>query len=84
MVCQEDLDPAYTGDMELVDREDGRRMTVSITEEVTRDYRERVARWREQVAGAVISSGGAYVMVDSRADLEDLLLREWRKAGVLR
>jgi uncharacterized protein (DUF58 family) len=84
MVCQEDLDPVYTGDMELVDREDGKRLTVSITEEVIRDYRERVARWREQVAGAVISSGGAYVMVDSRADLEDLLLKEWRKAGVLR
>jgi uncharacterized protein (DUF58 family) len=84
LVCVEDLDPEYSGDLELVDREDGRRLTVSVTDDVARSYRDRVERWRQEVVHATGASGALYVQVDSREEVEALLLRTWRRAGVLR
>lgn len=82
--CEEDLDPQFSGDLELVDRELGDRLTVSVTDDVARDYRLRVADWRAEVASATRGTGAMYVAVDSREDLEKLLLQTWRSAGVLR
>jgi uncharacterized protein (DUF58 family) len=84
LLCEEDLDPEHSGDLELVDREDGARLTVSVTDEVAQSYRARVAAWREEVVSAAGASGALYVPVDSREDIEALLLNTWRRAGVLR
>jgi uncharacterized protein (DUF58 family) len=84
VLCDEDADPDYTGDLELVDSELGDRLTVSVTEDVSRNYRERVETWRAEVASITRSAGATYLPVDSRGDIEDLLLKAWRRAGVLR
>lgn len=84
MLCSEDLDPGYTGDVELVDREAGDRLTVSVTEDVANSYRARVASWTDEVKKATRGSGALYAAVDAEDDVEDLLLTTWREAGVLR
>ena len=82
--CEEDMDPALTGDLELVDRELGDRLTVSVTDDVASDYRRRVDAWRDEVAKTTRGAGASYVPVDATDDLEMLLLQTWRAAGVLR
>lgn len=84
LTCTEDVSPDFQGDLELVDTEDRRRLTVSITEEVIRSYVDRVSGWRAEVAAATSAAGGVLLEVDARDDLEDLLLRTWRRLGVLR
>ncbi|MFZ0014173.1 MAG: hypothetical protein WAL25_08675, partial [Acidimicrobiia bacterium] len=84
VLCEEDLDPDFTGDLELVDRELGDRLTVSVTDEVVGSYRERVRRWREDVALTTRGTGATYVPVDATDDIELLLLNTWRASGVLR
>ncbi|MBW3667115.1 MAG: DUF58 domain-containing protein [Actinobacteria bacterium] len=84
VLCEEDATPEYSGDLELVDSEVGDRLTVSVTDEVARSYRERVERWRREVAAVTRSAGATYLPVDSREDIEDLLFKTWRRAGVLR
>ena len=84
LLCEEDLDPEYAGDLELVDRESGERLTVSVTADVAQTYRNRVRDWRDEVKKMTGSSGGVYVSVDAMEDIEALLLRTWRQAGVLR
>lgn len=84
MLCEEDETPDYRGDLELVDSEAGDRLTVSVTEDIARSYRMRVAAWRHEVAAITRSAGATYLPVDSRDDIEDLLLKTWRRAGVLR
>jgi uncharacterized protein (DUF58 family) len=84
ILCEEDLDPDFTGDLELVDRELDDRLTVSVTEDVADSYRARVQSWRDEVAAAARGTGAGYVAVDSRNDIETLLLQSWRRAGVLR
>lgn len=84
ILCREDLNPDYSGDLELVDREMGNRMTVSVTDDIARSYRARVELWRRHVSDAALGSGSSYLPVDAEDDVEDLLLRSWREAGVLR
>lgn len=84
IVCEEDLDPHFTGDLDLIDREIGERLTVSVTDDVAATYRTKVGAWLEDVAAAARGSGAFYASVDSRSDLETMLLTTWREAGVLR
>ncbi len=57
---------------------------MSVTDEVARDYRDRVRAWRDDVARTARGSGATYVPVDASDDVETLLLQTWRTAGVLR
>lgn len=84
VLCEEDLDPEFSGDLELVDTELGDRLTVSVTDAVADSYRGRVRLWREQVATAAHGAGAMFLAVDAEEDIERLLLQTWRTAGVLR
>lgn len=84
LLAPEDVDPEVSGDLELLDREDGGRLAVSVTEDVAAAYRSNVIAWREKVRATVVGAGGIYLAVDSTADVEELLLSSWRRAGVLR
>ncbi|MGB8361731.1 MAG: DUF58 domain-containing protein [Acidimicrobiia bacterium] len=84
VLCEEDSEPDLAGDLELVDREQGDRLTVSVTDDVAAAYRLRVKGWRDEVAMTTRGTGATYLAIDSREDVEALLLRSWRSAGVLR
>lgn len=84
LLCEEDLDPGFSGDLELVDRELGDRLTVSVTDDVANSYRDRIRSWRHEVSAAARGSGASYQAVDSRDDVEETLLQTWRTSGVIR
>jgi hypothetical protein len=84
ILCEEDLDPELSGDLVLVDRELGDRLTVSVTEDVLHSYRNRVQIWRDEVATTARGTGASYLPVDAVDDIEALLLTSWRASGVLR
>ena len=84
VLAAEDIAPEFAGDLMLVDREGGERLTVSVTEEVARAYRERVARWQDLVRSNSRGVGGVYVPIRPDQDIETILLTSWREAGVLR
>lgn len=84
VLAEEDISPEFAGDLMLVDREAGERLTVSVTEEIALAYRERVAEWQDAVRSASRGIGGIYVPIAAQGDIEKLLLTSWREAGVLR
>ena len=84
ILCAEDLEPEFSGDLELVDRELGDRLTVSVTDDVASSYRRRLRAWRDEVATTARGTGATYVAVDATDDVETLLLQTWRASGVLR
>jgi uncharacterized protein (DUF58 family) len=79
-----DLEPDMVGDLELVDREHGGRVEVSISPDVAADYARIAHAWADDVAGRTRGLGGAYVRLMTDDDLEATLLTTWRDAGVLR
>lgn len=84
VLCAEDLEPEFSGDLELVDREAGEHLTVSVTDEVISSYHRRIRAWRDEVASLARGSGASYIAVDATDDIEQLLLQTWRRDGVLR
>lgn len=81
---RDELHPPLAGDLELVDRESGRRVAVSMAPETVAEY-ERVARdWVDRVAARCRQVGAGYVRLLTTDDLESALLGAWRAAGVLR
>jgi len=84
ILAEEDVAPEFAGDLMLVDREGGERLTVSVTDEVARSYRDRVAAWQDLVQAKSRGVGGVYIPVRTDQEIEGLLLTSWRDAGVLR
>ncbi|HVE91875.1 MAG TPA: DUF58 domain-containing protein [Actinomycetota bacterium] len=84
VLAPEELDPPMVGDLDLLDREDGTRVEVSLSPETLKQFRADAAAWADGVATRCRRAGAAYLRLDPAADLEPLLLGAWREAGVLR
>ncbi len=80
----EELRPSLAGDLELVDRESGGRVAVSLAPDTVATYERLAAAWVERVAARCRQVGAGYVRLLTTDDLEATLLSAWRTAGVLR
>ncbi len=80
----DELHPSLAGDLELVDRESGRRVAVSMAPETVAQYEQLAEAWVERVAARCRQVGAGYVRLLTTDDLESALLGAWRSAGVLR
>jgi uncharacterized protein (DUF58 family) len=80
----DELRPSLAGDLELVDRETGRRVAVSMAPDTVAEYERLAAGWVERVSARCRQVGAGYVRLLTTDDLESALLGAWRTAGVLR
>jgi uncharacterized protein (DUF58 family) len=81
---REELRPTLVGDMELVDRESGRRVVVSLSRETIAAYEREASAWTDGVASRCRTAGLGYVRLFADDELEPLLLGAWCREGVLR
>lgn len=84
VMADEETHPELVGDLALVDSETGERLPVSLTPERLRQYRDRHAAWCDDVRSRVLQIGGRYLPIRAGDDVEDVLLRSWRRIGVVR
>lgn len=84
VLAEDTLRPAESGDLELVDSETGQSVAVSMSPATRREYEALALAWADDVAHRCRRVGAAYVRVLDTDDLEALLVRAWRDAGVLR
>ena len=78
-----DADPKLSGAMLLRGAESPAEMTVQITDELRRSYRDRWRRFLADCERACISRGARYVASASDVPFEQLVLGTLRRAGVL-
>lgn len=79
-----DVRPDLHGDLELVDRETGQRLEVSISSAVSDDFARAAEAWIDRVARTVRSVGGAYVQLLTDEPVEQMLVGVWQREGALR
>jgi uncharacterized protein (DUF58 family) len=79
-----ELRPDLMGDIELVDRETGNRVAVSLAPETVSRYRHAVDDWMGRVESRCRQVGATYLRMLTTDDLETALLGGWQRAGVLR
>ena len=85
VLAAEELHPTLVGDLELVDREGGGRVVVSLAADTLEEYEQADRGLAGPGAGPLRArSAPAYVRLLADDDLEAALLGTWRRAGVLR
>jgi uncharacterized protein (DUF58 family) len=84
VLSPDELHPELMGDFDLVDRETGSRVSVSLSADTMRRYERAAAEWADTIARRCQQLGAGYVRVLANDDLETILLSNWRAAGILR
>jgi len=84
LLAPEEMEPSLEGDLTLLDAETGAEVPVSMTPEVLRGYRARLAAWLASVRSACTSRGIGYVRARSDEDAMDLFRRRFRSEAVVR
>lgn len=75
--------PRAHGRLELVDAETGRVLRTRVDARVRRAYRDALAEERRAVSELLVASGGGFAVAPPDRALEDVLLRDLRRGGVL-
>jgi uncharacterized protein (DUF58 family) len=84
VLSPQELTPTEGGDVELVDAETGEIVEVSLTARMIGIYRERLDRWCADAEDACNRRGVLYCRVNTDTPLEDVLLDQLRRVGVLK
>lgn len=79
-----ELEPAPGGDVELVDAETGEIVEVSLTPRMIAVYQERLERWCAEAEALCARRGVLYARVATATPLDELLLTDLRRVGLLR
>lgn len=78
-----DARPGLAGAVLLRHAESDGALTLHITEDVRRSYRQRWGEFQGALERTAVARGATYVAAPTDAPLEDLVLRALRRAGVL-
>ena len=79
-----ECDPAESGDLILRDCESAQEMTVTAGTGLRRIYREEVERFRNGVRSWCARHSAGYSFIVADADFDDIILRTFRRDGLVR
>jgi len=83
ILAPDEIEPTLRGDLTLVDDETGARREVSLTGPVLKAYRARFAAYTVETAHFCAARGIPFVQVSSDANLDDVVLKTLRRAGIV-
>lgn len=84
VVSPDELQPDFSGEVELVDAETGGLLELGVTLETLAAYRVRLAAWLAERQADCTSRGMRYVRLATNRPLQAVMLDDLRQAGVLR
>jgi uncharacterized protein (DUF58 family) len=84
VLTPDEIEPPMTGDLRLIDVENGIAQEVSIDAGMRRLYVERLEAWRESCRADCAKRGARYVFVPTSTPWEKVILHDLRKLGVVR
>lgn len=84
LVADDELHPDLRGDLEMVDVETGDEVPASMSPAAIAEYERHVADWLRDAERSCRRRGAAYARVGAADDLGDVLLRGWRRDGLVR
>ncbi|MBI4602555.1 MAG: DUF58 domain-containing protein [Planctomycetes bacterium] len=84
VLAPQEIDPELTGDLRLVDAEDGMTVDVSISQPLLKRYRRTLEAFREEVRGYCAGHGLHYVFTSTAVPFDRLVLEYLRRRGLVR
>ena len=84
VAAPEELETArLTGETRLIDAESGHEIELLIDPAVLADYQRALADWQDRLRRLVARQHGRFLVVRSDTNIERLLLRDWRRLGLV-
>lgn len=84
ILAPQEIDPQIEGDFRLIDSEGGAPVEITADLDTLRRYHEHLAAWRTEVENFCSGRGIIYLFADTSVPVEDFVLSQMRKRGVLR
>ena len=78
------MEPPLTGDLRLIDVEDGDAAEVTISTALLKFYKRSLAAYCNDVRDFCTRRGGQYILTNSDQSMEDLVLNYMRRRGLLK
>ena len=82
--ADEELTPAYSGDIKLIDSEIGTAVNVSMSPSILAEYEKRLKEHNEQLEILCKRYGGQYIFAPETRDLQTVLFRDLYAKGLVR
>jgi hypothetical protein len=80
---EEEIDPDLRGDLRLIDSENDVRTEVSISPQILRRYRARLAGLQREASAAAHKSLADYYFISTSVPLDSLILRDLKRQGMV-
>lgn len=84
LLAPEEVHPPMSGDLTLIDREDGSEVAITINQEAIDRYEARFRSWTGAIENFSARHGIVYLRIQSGERLEHVLFDRLRRRGVLR
>ncbi len=84
VLAPQEIDPQIDGDFRLIDAEGGAPVEITADLDLLRQYRQNLDTWRAEVESFCNGRNINYLFVDTSVPVEDFVLSEVRKRGILR
>lgn len=84
ILAPQELDPQLEGDFRLVDSESGASVEITADADMLEQYYRNLDTWRAEVESFCNGRSINYIAVDTSVPVEEFILSQMRKRGVLR
>ena len=84
VLAPEEVHPPMSGDLTLIDKEDGREVAITLNQEALDRYEARFRSWTNAIEGFSARHQILYQRIQTSERLEHVLFDSLRRRGVLR
>ncbi|MBX3080296.1 MAG: DUF58 domain-containing protein [Anaerolineae bacterium] len=84
VLSPDEVTPALTGDLQLLDIETNATQDVSVDEGMRELYVKRLLTWRDEISGFCTKRGIHYATIETSTAWDELILFELRRLGVVK
>lgn len=84
VLSQEELQPAYQGELRLIDSETSQAKEVSVTGLLIEEYRKSLSDFQEELTSFAYGRGISFVAIEAEQVLESIVFQVFRQAGMIR
>ncbi|HEU5329835.1 MAG TPA: DUF58 domain-containing protein [Thermomicrobiales bacterium] len=84
LLAPDELDPTFTGELKLVDRETGAARELTVDDAALARYRRGLADWQADLAAYCARRDWPFLPVNTGTPVEDVLLNALRSGGMVR
>ncbi len=84
ILAPQEVRPAFDGDFRLIDAEGGEPVEITADLEALQRYQENLSSWRSEIESFCNGRGINYIFVNTATPVEEFILSQLRRRGVLR